>query len=435
MQTRTRRRIVVDNSALARDIGLRLRVARKQAGLTQQQLAAGRYTKAYVSALETGSSKPSMAALHFFADRLGVPVERLLRDDTARWTRLAADLELAAGHWGAAADAYADLLVGQLDATTRAELLRGLSEALCRLDRGSEAVAPASESAELFARLGRPDDAALSRYWLAFALYQHENAAEARAHLRSLLDDARTVLDLGPDFRFRALVALAAVESHDGQYQPALACLEEARALTDGLDDRRRAAFLYALAYGRMGAGDLEGAVRSGIQSLTLFRAADADLEAALVENDLALAYIGMGSLARATELAASARSALEARGDLRTLAHVVETQAQIALASGTSEEAVTLADEAIRLATEQENRKARSSALLTRARALSMLGRADQAIEDYREAARMAREHGPRARLREALAGWADALAAIGRHAEAFEISREALQLERPQA
>jgi tetratricopeptide (TPR) repeat protein len=435
MPTKTRRRIVVDNSALARDIGARLRAARKQAGLTQQQLAAGRYTKAYVSALETGASRPSMAALHFFADRLGLPVERLLRDEASRWTRLAADLELAAGHWDQAADAYADLLEGQLDATTRAELLRGLSEALCRLDRGSEAVAPASESVELFTKLGRPQDAALSRYWLAFALYLHENAAEARAHLRGLLDDARAGLDLEPDFRFRILVALAAVESHEGQYPAALACLEEARALTEDLDDRRRAAFLYALAYGRMGAGDYEGAVRCGLQSLTLYRAADADLEAALVQNDLALVYLGMGSLTRARELAAAARLAFEQRGDHKTLAHVVETQARIALAAGSPEEAIERAAEAMALATEQGNHKALSAALITRAKALIALGRTDEAIDEYGEAATIAREHGPRTRLREALAGWADVLAATGRHVEAYEISRQALQLERPQA
>ncbi len=51
MKTLTRRRIIVDDSALAASIGGRLREARLQAGLTQQKLAEGRYTKAYVSAL------------------------------------------------------------------------------------------------------------------------------------------------------------------------------------------------------------------------------------------------------------------------------------------------------------------------------------------------------------------------------------------------
>ena len=71
MSTRTRRRIVVDDSALAQSIGSRIRERRHRAGLSQQRLAEGRYTKAYISALETGAAKPSMAALNFMAGRLG----------------------------------------------------------------------------------------------------------------------------------------------------------------------------------------------------------------------------------------------------------------------------------------------------------------------------------------------------------------------------
>jgi len=61
----------IDDSPLARKIGDRLRKARLAAGLTQTQLAEPRYTKAYVSALENGLSRPSMAALTHFAGRLG----------------------------------------------------------------------------------------------------------------------------------------------------------------------------------------------------------------------------------------------------------------------------------------------------------------------------------------------------------------------------
>ena len=52
--SRTRPR--VDDSPLARKIGERLKAARLAAGLTQQQLADDRYTKAYVSALREGKS-------------------------------------------------------------------------------------------------------------------------------------------------------------------------------------------------------------------------------------------------------------------------------------------------------------------------------------------------------------------------------------------
>ena len=67
-----RRRVVVDESALAEAIGARIKQARLAAGLTQAQLAGDRYTKAYVSALEHGLAKPSMAALTFLSERLGV---------------------------------------------------------------------------------------------------------------------------------------------------------------------------------------------------------------------------------------------------------------------------------------------------------------------------------------------------------------------------
>ena len=55
---RTRRRVVVDHTELAKAIGPRIRAARLAAGLNQQELAGDRYTKAYVSALEQMSGAP-----------------------------------------------------------------------------------------------------------------------------------------------------------------------------------------------------------------------------------------------------------------------------------------------------------------------------------------------------------------------------------------
>src|SRR5512140_3775476 len=96
----------VEDPNLALKIGARLRRARLAAGLTQQELAEGRYTKAYVSALENGLSRPSMAALQFFAQRLGMAPGQLINDEPPAWSRLEADLALAAGDWDRAIDAY-----------------------------------------------------------------------------------------------------------------------------------------------------------------------------------------------------------------------------------------------------------------------------------------------------------------------------------------
>src|ERR687897_735849 len=104
--TQTRRRVVVDHSELAKAIGSRIRTARLAAGLTQQELAGDRYTKAYISALELGHAKPSMAALNYLAPRLGTSAAALLADVDPIWDRVQADLSMASGDWATALDRY-----------------------------------------------------------------------------------------------------------------------------------------------------------------------------------------------------------------------------------------------------------------------------------------------------------------------------------------
>src|SRR3990172_1423157 len=87
---------------LARRVGERIRRARRRAGLTQAQLAGERYTKAYISALETGITRPSMVALNYVADRLGLPASHFLGDTHPVWSRLEVDMRLPARGWAGA---------------------------------------------------------------------------------------------------------------------------------------------------------------------------------------------------------------------------------------------------------------------------------------------------------------------------------------------
>ena len=229
--TRARRQVtVVDNSHVARRIGERIREVRTRAELTQADVARGRYTAAYISALERGLAKPSMAALTFLSERLGVAITDLVAEEPAAAARLEADLLLASGDAERALDAYDTLLdrTGN-DRRQQAELLRGRSEALCRLGRGRDAIRPASQAAQLFDELGSPADAAMSRYWLAFSHYQEDNPAEARGILIELLAGDRSGVSVAPDFRFRLLASLGNVEAWDGQTERALDYMEEAR--------------------------------------------------------------------------------------------------------------------------------------------------------------------------------------------------------------
>jgi len=423
-----RRRVIVDDSALAAEFGRRLRESRRRAGLTQQRLAEGRYTKAYVSALENGLVKPSMSALTFFAERLGIPPSQFLADAAPALARLEADLLAASGEWRDAVDAYEALLERPADRAARAEVLRGLAEALYRLDRPAEAIRAATEASDLFAGSGRAADAALARYWLAAALFALENPAEARAILQEILAQLRGGLAVLADFTVRVLVALSEVESHDGAHRAALAYLEEARGLAGDLDDRRRATLLYSLATTYRDAGDLEAAIRAGTQALVLFRAAEAERETASLENEMALAYLAVGDTRRAAEMVAEARARFSELGDTRWLAYVADTEARVKLARGDLEGGLRLADEAIGLAEANDNPKALLDALVTRARALIAADRLGDAEATYQRAAALAREGPSAARRREVLGAWADALARLGRHEEAYALAREAL-------
>ena len=424
----------VQDRPLAQAIGARLRAERRRRSLTQAALAGERYTKAYISALENGLAKPSMAALNYLAGRLGIPVTRLLADEASAWTRLEVDLRLAAGDWQAAFDGYTTLLESEPTPAIRAELLRGIAEAAGRLDRGTEAVRSGSEAAALFDGLGRSVDAAWARYWEAFGLYELEQSDEARRLLDGLLDQVASGGAVEPDLHVRALIALAMVESRDGEPERALGYLEQARAQASGLDDRRRATFLFSLAASYRELGDLEAAISTANQSLAHFRAAAADLEVASLENELALVYLSLGNTGRARQHAEAARASFRRSGDDRLLAHVTETDAQIELAAGAPDQAVERAAEALRLARDTHNRKAELSALLTIARGRRALGDPTSAVASLEEAAALARELGRRAQLQAVLGEFAQVVAEQGDLKHAFALSQEALAVGRLQ-
>jgi len=427
-RTRTAARASEKDRDLARRIGQRIREARQRAGLTQQQLAGDRYTKAYVSALETGIARPSMVALSFLSERLGLPASHFIDEAHPAWTRLEVDMRLAAGDWQVAADGYQSLLADATDDSIRADLLRGLAEASARMDQGKEAIAAASEAVRLYSASGRETDAALARYWLAYGLYQSDNELDARSVLTALLEQVRNGLHVEPDFEMRLLTSLAAVESRAGHPSRALSYLEEARGLSADLDDRRRAAFLFNLAINYREVGDFEAAIRAGTQGMALYRAAGAIFESARIENDLALAYLAVGQIERARELASDARRQIEETGDERWMAAVIDTEAQVALARGDVDAALQLAGSARDFATRSGNEFGGLMAMLTEARALRRAGRAEEAESRFAEAAAVARASRVPARLREVLREWADLRAEAGDHRGAYELTSEAL-------
>lgn len=96
------------------ELGLRLKQARLEAGLSQRQLCGDTITRNMLSQIENGSAQPSMDTLRYLASRLGKPVSYFLEEDAASPNqRLMADArtDLAAAHYGAALEKLVDFKI------------------------------------------------------------------------------------------------------------------------------------------------------------------------------------------------------------------------------------------------------------------------------------------------------------------------------------
>lgn len=111
-------------------------------------------------------------------------------------------------------------------------------------------------------------------------------------------------------------------------------------------------------------------------------------------------------------------------------MAHIIDTEAQIALVSRDWPRAIELAGEAVKRATADGNQHALIDGLLTRARARTGADDHAEATEDYRRAADLAAAAGSRRQRRIALTELGELLASQGRHEEAFALYREIVQL-----
>ncbi len=428
VRTRNRPSLAAEDLDLARQVGTRLKAARTRAGLTQRELAEPRYTKAYISALENGLIKPSMAALRFLARRLGSVPSAFLADEDTHWQRLDAELRLAAGDWLAAHDRFQAILDTDPSGVGRGLCLLGLAEASYRLGRARETISHATEAVELLTADRRMADASRATYWLAAGHHASDDPARARMLFEELLAGT-SVEQTDPDLRVRILVAAAAVEVSAGESTKAIGLLEEAQAIGADLDDRRRATLLHSLAQSYRLTGDLEGAVRTGVESLALFRAVEAGAEAAWIENELAMIFLGLGNLDAAERHARESRSGMEPGGDAFRLAHLGDTDARISLARGDLELAGRQAAGAVVLAEGIGNQKALVDALLTIARVARRRRDGPAAVATLERAATIAAD-GPTARLKLVLTEWGEVAAEAGDHATAYEISRRALAL-----
>lgn len=387
--------------ATTETIGERLRRLRTAAGLTQTELAAGRFTKEYLSQIERGKTRPTDQTVAWLAERLGVDTGLLLTGvssiELSRWEATLARGEALSesGEHGRAATEFARVRADvHASAARELELRALLGEGWAILSEGEVKTAEGLLlEARQLAEHSRVSD--VERADVLFRL------GVCRYHLSSiptalgLFDAALDLLersDLPSDvLRARILDWRSRCYRRQRDWQAAREDVERALELAEGLNNRRVVAQVYfqaSLIAEREGhwvlARSYAERARACYEELS-----DRENVGRLLNNLGGLTYLLGNPEEGIAHLKDSLRILLET-GSQEEAAHVITSLAEIYVGLGQAVEAEQEARRAIELLGGRVDFLAEfGTAQLTLGKALLEQGRLDEAQETLGDADR----------------------------------------------
>jgi tetratricopeptide (TPR) repeat protein len=335
----------------AAGVGARVRALRTGAGLTQADLGGDRFTKEYVSQVELGKTRPSEAALVWFAARLGV------------------DRVALEGHGGPSERAACEARLARAEAEIEGHRY---DRALAELDALAGPVA-------------RTDDARIA--------LRHAQARGWALHQVGLMDEALTALAdarahaeaLGPAERAGVLYRIGVVRYKLGSLATAVSLLDEALRLAEQADepsDALRARIFNARAKIRRRQKDFTAAAEDVEQALELAHALNDDRVLAETFLDASLVAERRNQYALARQYAERSKALYERVADQEYVGKLLNNLGQLRAITGKPEEAVPLLRESFRIAVEQDNRIDAAFAASSLASARMHSGDVEGAIE-----------------------------------------------------
>jgi transcriptional regulator with XRE-family HTH domain len=379
-------------------LGSRVRAARVAQGLNQADLAGDAYSVGYVSRIESGNRRPTLAALTVVSERLGVEVSELLA--------------------GASEE--------EVD-----EIRLGLSYAELALENG-EAV-DAEHQAR--AALARADGVSVSdlksrgRFVLARSLEAMGQLDDAIRELESLLADVDGVAAI------KCGIALSRCYRESGDLALAIEVGDRIRPdiVSSGLertDEAVQLAMTVALAH--IERGDLSRATRICTDAIELAEEMASPVARSAAYWNASIAYSERGQTQSALVLATRALALLSEGQDARNLAYLRLELGRLQLGSESPDVASAITN--VERAADELQSSSGSLAQVAHAqtilaRALVMDGRPDDALE-VATAARAGTPAEAGLGAAEAAMAQAEALAELGRDAEAVVVCREAAEL-----
>ena len=334
-------------------LGDRIRQARAEAGLSQAQLGAPHFTRAYVSAIELGKARPAMKSLEFLADKLGKPVSFFVADEEAdrrrleRNSRLARANQLVAeGNAHEAIELLEPLLVDAKAPSERADLQRGLGRALREAGRNGLAVAALTEAVQVFEALGNREQLARARGELGACLIQMMNYGEAEAQLEQALVAIAKGELRDPVAKVHVLYNLGLCAYGHGNFKIALDRFQRAELEGSDIGDPKWLGSLFAaMGMSRQETGDHESAVTYLRRSETLFESINNRVRVAEIKFQTAIALRALGHKKKSRETYADALASARAAGHISLAIRIGTALAWAMTEDGNLIEAVTQAE------------------------------------------------------------------------------------------
>jgi tetratricopeptide (TPR) repeat protein len=337
--------------------GERIRRRRRELSLTQAQLAGPRYSKSYISLIESGHAKPSPQALEYIAARLDKPVQ-FFRGDHSRQASDLRSLLAAAQAFIRRRDFAAAEERLRLAATLAMSLDDQLHLARVHENAGHLFVATGDlpsarlalrEAIRAYNASGAVDAAAAARCSLANVLLLGGDLAAARTEIQAAQDAYAGVdpnhLVLGRSYLLGGNIASAA-----GCHEAARRCFEQALSLMAGRDMLGLGETHAALGLHALGRGEWEQA-RACLQRAMGFLEGVSDSHClSILTRHLSDACFRCGDLEQAADMARRSGSLSSSLGDRYGVIWAAASLAEIALPAGDLTMAREAAGEARRL-------------------------------------------------------------------------------------
>ena len=354
VRSRVRRPAPVSDTL--QQLGARIRQARADAGLSQAQLGAPHFTRAYVSAIELGKVRPAMKSLEFLADKLGKSVSFFVQDEEAdrrrkeRTSQLSRANQLVAE--GKAREAIEQLELLLANATTsseRADLQRVHGRALREAGMNGLAVAALSEAVRVFRALGNREQLARARGELGACLVQLMSYSEAEAELEQALVAISKGDLTDPVAKVHVVYNLGLCAFGRGDFKTALDRFQRAEREGSDIGDPKWLGSLFAaMGMSRHETGDYESAVMYLRRSETLFESINNRVRAAEIKFQTALALRALGHKAKSSEAFAGALAGARA-ADYKQLSVRIGTALALGMVEdGEHQEAVAQAERVV---------------------------------------------------------------------------------------